>query len=295
MQVPASFEYVVATSVDDVIAKLAHDDDARVIAGGHSLLPMMKLRLASPGTLIDISRLEAELRYIRADGAGIRIGALATHRDVLESSLIAQRARVLSDCERVIADPLVRNMGTVGGSVAHADSAEDLAAALLTLDAAVGIRGPNGAREVALNEFYLGPYTTVLEPGELVTEIHLPRGASRGAYLKVERRAGDWAAAAVGVSFDLASAALSNVRIGLCAVGSTSLRAPKAEALLEGKTPDASVLKQAAEAAAAECEPVGDGRGSAAYKRNLIRVLLPRAIQRALTAGSSNGSTFHAN
>ena len=295
MQVPASFEYVVATSVDDAIAKLSADDDARVIAGGHSLLPMMKLRLASPGTLIDLSHLESELRYIRADGPGIRIGALATHRDVIESPLLAQRARVLPDAEHVIADPLVRNLGTVGGSVAHADSAEDLAAALLTLDALVGIKGPNGAREAPLNEFYLGPYTTVLEPGELVTEIHLPRGASRGAYLKVERRAGDWAAAALGVSFDLDSAALKDVRIGLCAVGSTSLRAPKAEALLEGKTPDAALLKQAGETAAAEAEPIGDGRGSEAYKRNLIRILLPRAIQRALAAGSSNGSTIHAN
>ena len=295
MQVPASFDYVVAASVDDAIAKLAADEDARVIAGGHSLLPMMKLRLASPGTLIDLSALAAELRYVRADGDAIRIGALATHRDVRESPLLAERARVLVEAERVIADPLVRNMGTVGGSVAHADSAEDLAAALLSLDATVGIRGPKGAREVPLTEFYLGPYTTVLEQGELITEIRIPRGAARGAYLKVERRAGDWAAAAVGVSFDLDSGALSNVRIGLCAVGSTSLRAPKAEALLEGKTPDLSVLKQAGETAAAESEPIGDGRGSEAYKRNLVRILLPRAIQGALSAGSSNGSTIHAN
>ena len=255
----------------------------------------MKLRLASPGTLIDLSRLESDLRYVRADGDGIRIGALATHRDVLESPLLAQRAAVLVDSERVIADPLVRNMGTVGGSVAHGDSAEDLAAALLALDASVGVKGPNGSRDVPLSEFYLGPYTTVLEQGEIVVEIHVPRGASRGAYLKVERRAGDWAAAAIGVAFDLDSGALKNVRIGMCAVGPTSLLAPKAAALLEGKTPDASLLKQAGETAAAEAEPVGDGRGSEAYKRNLVRVLLPRAVQRALTAGSSNGSTFHAN
>jgi carbon-monoxide dehydrogenase medium subunit len=148
---------------------------------------------------------------------------------------------------------------------------------------------------VPLGTFYLGPYTTVLEQGELVTEIRLPRGAACGAYLKVERRAGDWAAAAVGVSFDLGSGALTNVRIGLCAVGATSLRAPKAEALLEGKKPDASVLKQAGDAASAEAQPVGDGRGSEAYKRNLIRVLLRRAVERALGAGSSNGSTLHAN
>jgi carbon-monoxide dehydrogenase medium subunit len=295
VQVPASFDYVVAASIDDAIGKLAHDDDARIIAGGHSLLPMMKLRLASPATLIDISRLEGDLRYVREDGPGLRIGALATHRDLLESPVVAQRGRVLADAERVIADPLVRNMGTVGGSVAHADSAEDLAAALLTLDAMVGIRGPNGAREVALDEFYLGPYTTVLEPGEMVVEIHLPRGAARGAYLKVERRAGDWAAAALGISFDLDSAALKNVRIGLCAVGATSLRAKNAEAILEGKTPDPALLKQAAEAAAAECEPVADGRGSEAYKRNLVRVLVPRAAQRALAASSVNGSTYHAN
>jgi carbon-monoxide dehydrogenase medium subunit len=286
---------VVAASLDDAIARLAADDDARVIAGGHSLLPMMKLRLASPGTLIDLSRLEGELRYVRADGDGLRIGALATHRDILESRLVAQRAVVLTEAEKVIADPLVRNMGTVGGSIAHGDAAEDLAAAFLALDALVGVRGPKGAREIALDGFYLGPYTTVLEPGEVVVEIHLPRGASHGAYLKVERRAGDWAAAALGFTCDVEAGALRNARIGLCAVGPTSLRAKRAEGLLEGRPAEVATVKAAAEAAAADCEPVADARGSEAYKRNLVRTLLPRAITRALGGGSSNGSAVHAN
>jgi aerobic carbon-monoxide dehydrogenase medium subunit len=289
VQVPASFDYVVATSVDDAIARLKADDDARAIAGGHSLLPMMKLRLASPGTLIDISGL-SELRYVRADGDVLRIGALATHADILSSPLIAGRARVLIDAERVIADPLVRNMGTVGGSVAHADAAEDLAAALVALDAIVTVRGPGGSRDVGLDAFYVGPYTTVLEAGEIVTEIRLPRPVAYGAYLKVERRTGDWAAAAIGVTFEQQGGALRNVRIGMCAVGPTTLRATNAQAILEGAGADDATLKRAAEAAAAEAEPITDARGSVEFKRGLIRTLLPRAVRRALNPGGSNGA-----
>ena len=292
VQVPAPFDYAVATSLDDAIARLAADGDARLIAGGHSLLPMMKLRLATPSALIDISPLEHDLRYIRENGTGVAIGALATHRDVLASPLLAERARTLVDAERVIADPLVRNMGTVGGSIAHGDPAEDLPAALLTLDAVVAVRGPNGAaREIALEEFYQGPYMTVLEPAEIVVEIRLPRAIEKGAYLKVERRAGDWAAAALGFSCDLSGGTLKNVRIGLCAVGAYATRARKAEAALENHPPESAVLRTAAEAAAAECEPVTDARGSETYKRNLIRTLLPRAVERAVGAASSNGGT----
>jgi len=294
VQVPASFEYVVASSLDDAVNRLAKDDDARVMAGGHSLLPMMKLRLASPGTIVDISALEPQLRYITADGDALRIGALSTHRDVLEAPLVAQRARLLVDAERMIADPLVRNMGTVGGSVAHADAAEDLAAALVALDASVSVRGPNGSRDIALAGLYVGPYTTVLEAGEIITEIRVPRAVRFSAYLKVERRAGDWSAAAVGVSCDLREGTLSGVRIGMCAVGPTTLRAKTAEALLEGKKPEGDLLRKAGEAAAAEADPVDDARGDAAFKRGLLKVLVPRAFERALSAGA-NGSTFHAN
>jgi carbon-monoxide dehydrogenase medium subunit len=179
--------------------------------------------------------------------------------------------------------------------VAHADAAEDLAAAFFALDAIVAVRGPAGSREVPIAEFYLGPYTTVLESGELVAEIRLPRRAGVSAYLKVERRAGDWAAAALGFAGDFTGGTLQNVRIGMCAVGSTTLRAKNAEAALEGKAPDAATLAKAGELAAAEAEPIDDARGSAAFKRGLIRTLLPRAVQRAIAPRSSNGSSFHAN
>jgi carbon-monoxide dehydrogenase medium subunit len=256
---------------------------------------MMKLRLASPGTLIDISALTNELRYVKQDGDALRIGALATHRDVLESPLVAQRARLLIDAERVIADPLVRNMGTVGGSVAHADAAEDLAAAFMALDAIVSVRGPDGARDVPIEAFYLGPYTTVLEAGEIVTEIRLPRAVGHSAYLKVERRAGDWSAAALGFTCDLEGSTLRNVRIGMCAVGQTTLRAQNAEAILEGAAPDDALLKRAGEAAAAESDPTADARGSVEFKRGLIKTLLARAVRRALdpnttSKGASNGA-----
>jgi len=191
----------------------------------------------------------------------------------------------------VIADPLVRNMGTVGGSVAHADAAEDLAAALVALDAIVTVRGTGGTRDVPLESFYLGPYMTVLAAGEIVTEIRLPRPVAHSAYLKVERRAGDWSAAALGFTCDLQDGVLRNARVGMCAVGQTTLRAKQAEAILEGAAPGDDVLKRAAEAASAEAEPTGDARGSVEFKRGLIRTLLPRAVRRALATTTSNGGS----
>ncbi len=299
MQVPAAFDYVVAHSVDEALALLkARGPDARVMAGGHSLLPMMKLRLASPTAIVDIAPLDTELRYIRADGTGVRVGALATHRDLLEAPLVRERAPILVDAEHLIADPLVRNMGTVGGSVAHGDAAEDLAAAFTALDGIVTIRSSNGARELPIDRFYLGPFTTALEEGELVTEIRWERLARSSAYVKVERRYGDYAAAALGVAFDLAAdGTLANVRLGMCGVGSTTLRARNAQAFLEGKKPDRATLAQAGKIAAGESEPIDDSRGSADYKRDLVRVLTPRVIERALHRGSAsgNGGTVHAN
>lgn len=294
MQVPSAFEYAVAHSIDDVLALLkTHGPEARIMAGGHSLLPMMKLRLASPSTIVDISRLEPELRYIRADGDGFRIGALATHRDVLEHSAFVARLPLLTDAEHLIADPLVRNMGTVGGSIAHGDPAEDLAAAFVAVDGIVSVRSTAGTRDVPIDAMYLGPYTLALEEGELVTEIRWSRTPAYSAYLKVERRYGDYAAAAIGVAFDRIDGALRNVRIGMCGVGSTTLRATNAQAFLEGKTPSPATLAEGAELASRECDPIDDSRGSADYKRDLVRVLVARAIERALRR-NANGA-IHAN
>jgi carbon-monoxide dehydrogenase medium subunit len=299
MQVPASFDYAVARSVDEALMLLKErGPDARVIAGGHSLLPMMKLRLASPAAIVDIAPLEAELRYIRADGTGLRVGALATHRDLLESALVRERAPLLVDAEHLIADPLVRNMGTAGGSIAHGDAAEDLAAAFTALDGIVSIRSSSGMRELPIDRLYLGPFTTALEEGELIVEIRWERPALRSAYVKVERRYGDYAAAALGVAFDLApDGTLAGVRIGMCGVGSTTLRARNAQAFLEGKKPERATLAQAGRIAGDESEPLDDARGSAAYKRDLVRVLTPRAIERALQRHSAagNGGANHAN
>jgi aerobic carbon-monoxide dehydrogenase medium subunit len=251
VQVPAAFDYSVANSVDDALALLQrYGSDARVMAGGHSLLPLMKLRLASPSVIIDISKLDSELRYIRRDGDGFRVGALTTHRDLLENAPVAQYAPLLIDAESVIADPLVRNLGTVGGSVAHGDPAEDLSAAFVALRAVASVRGPSGSREIPIDAFYIGPYTTALEDGEIVTEIRWTRDAKQSAYLKVERRYGDYAAAAIGVVFDLESGRFKNAGIGMCGVGPTTLPATQAQNFLEGKSPDPDVLRQAGELAA---------------------------------------------
>ncbi len=201
MQTPAAFEYERATSVEGAIASLARlGPEARIIAGGHSLLPMMKLRLANPEHLIDINDL-AELAYIREEGDEIRIGALTRHVDLLDSELLAERYPVFRDAERVIADPVVRNRGTIGGSLCQADAAEDLSAVCSAAKATVVIRGTEGERVVAMDEFHVGPYMTAVGDGEMLTEVRLPLRAGGGsAHEKVERRAGDWAIAAASAA-----------------------------------------------------------------------------------------------
>ncbi len=283
MQVPARFDYEVAGSVDEAIELLRrHGPEAYLMAGGHSLVPMMKLRLASPEVVIGIHKLDGELRYIEDEGGVLRIGALARHRDVGESAVIREHYTLLADAEKLIADPLVRNMGTVGGALAHADPAEDLPAAFTALGCEVVVRGPNGERTIDVDDLYLGPFETSIESDEIMTEVRVPSAPDGSSYFKMERRAGDYASASVGVALSMGDGAIRNVRIGLCSVGSKTLRATEAEAALEGQSPDAALYERAGEAAAAECDPTEDSRGTVAYKRDLVRVLLGRALEQAV-------------
>lgn len=283
MQVPARFEYEVATSVDEVISLLQrHGPEARVVAGGHSLIPMMRLRLASPKVLIDIHELEDELRYVRDDGGVLRIGALARHRDVLESGLIEERYPLLGEAEALIADPLVRNMGTVGGSLANGDPGEDLPAAFVALGCEVVARGPDGERTIDVDDLYTGFYETVLEPDEILIEARVSRVPDASSYVKVKRRTGDYAAAAIGVALDMYGEEIQDVRIGMCGVGTTTLRARGAEDLLRGQRPDAELYRQAGERAAEESDPIEDARGPVPYKLDMVKILVGRALEKAV-------------
>lgn len=287
MQVSARFDYEVAASVEDAIGLLLkHGEDAHVIAGGHSLLPMMKLRLASPDVLIDIHRLEDELRYIREEDGVLRIGALTRHQELLESETARERYQLLADAERLIADPLVRNMGTVGGALAHADPAEDLPAAFTALGGEIVVRGSSGERTIAVDDFYLGPYETALEPGEIVIEARVPRAPGGSAYTKVERRAGDWTAASVGVALDMNGGEIENIRIGMSGVGDRVLRATAAEDVLRGQRPGDELYWTAGEAAAGACNPIEDARGTPEYKKDLVRVILGRTVAKAVERAS---------
>ena len=283
MQVPARFEYEVAASVDEAISLLQrHGPEARLIAGGHSLIPMMKLRLASPEVLVDIHKLDDELRYIRDDGGVLKIGALARHKDVLESELVKGRYALLADAEALIADPLVRNMGTVGGALANGDPGEDLPAAFVALGCEVVVRGPDGERTIAVEDLYAGFYETTLEPGEIITEARVSRVPDASFYTKVKRKTGDYASAAIGVAVWMGEEEIEDVRIGMCGVGSTTLRAREAEEVLKGQWPDADLYRRAAERAAEESDPLDDARGTPAYKRDLVRVLVGRAMEQVV-------------
>lgn len=282
MQTSASFEYERATSVEGAIASLQRlGSEARIIAGGHSLLPMMKLRLANPDHLIDINDL-TELSYIREQGDGIAIGALTRHVDLLKSELLAEHFPLFRDAENVIADPVVRNRGTIGGSLCQADAAEDLSAVCTAVKAKVVIRGSGGERVVGIEDFHIGPYTTAVGEGELLTEVRLqlrPGGGS--AHEKVERRAGDWAIAAASAALWLEGGRIVDAGLALSAVGPTTIQLSRAEELLRGKAPSEELYAQAGEIAAADCSPSVDGRGPIDYKRHLAGVLTTRALRRA--------------
>jgi aerobic carbon-monoxide dehydrogenase medium subunit len=282
LQTPAPFEYERATSVEGAIAALARrGPEARIIAGGHSLLPMMKLRLAAPEHLIDINDLH-ELAYIREQDGEIRIGALTRHVDLLESELLARHYPLFADAEQVIADPVVRNRGTIGGSLCQADAAEDLSSVCSAAKATVVIRGSDGERTVGMEAFHVGPYMTAVGAGEMLTEIRLPirRGAG-SAHEKVERRAGDWAIAAASAALWLDGGTIAEAGVALSAVGITTIHLTRAEELLRGKAPSEELFAQAGAIASEDCSPSADGRGPVDYKRHLAGVLTHRALRRA--------------
>jgi aerobic carbon-monoxide dehydrogenase medium subunit len=289
VQVPAPFEYDRATSVDNALELLERlGPEARVVAGGHSLLPMMKLRLAVPEHLVDINDLESELGYIRVEGDQIRIGALTRHREILASDTLDVHFPIFRDAERVIADPPVRNRGTIGGALCQADPAEDLSAVCAACHADVVIRSRSGERVVPMAEFHVGPYETAVGDGEMLVEVRLPMRPGPGsAYEKVERRAGDWAVAAIGVSLWVdtgpnksGTMRIEDVGIGVSALGDV-LRAPRAEEALKGGEPTDETFDAAARIVAEDCKPTTDGRGSEEYKRHLAAELTRRALRRA--------------
>jgi aerobic carbon-monoxide dehydrogenase medium subunit len=280
VQTPPPFEYERATSVEGALASLQRSD-ARVIAGGHSLLPMMKLRLASPAYLVDINDLD-ELSYIREEDGHVAIGALTRHAELLDSELLARHWPIFREAELVIADPVVRNRGTIGGSLCQADAAEDLSAVCSALRADVVIRGPGGVRTVTMDEFHVGPYMTAVKDGELLTEVRIPlRSGGGSAHEKVERRAGDWAIAAASAALWVDGGKIVEAGIALSAVGPTTIHLSRAEELLRGSAPSDELFEQAGQVASEDCNPFADGRGPVDYKRHLAGVLTRRALSRA--------------
>jgi carbon-monoxide dehydrogenase medium subunit len=288
MQVPGPFEYERATSVDHAVGLLDRlGDGALIVAGGHSLLPMMKLRIANPEYLVDINDLAAELGYVVVEGGAeptqVRIGAMARHRQVLESDELAAVCPIFRDAERVIADPVVRNRGTIGGSLCQADPAEDLTTVNAVLGAVCVVRGPTGEREIPIDDFLEGPYETSLAFNEMLIEVRIPlRPNSSSAYAKVERRVGDWAVAAAGAAVTLDNGSIAAARVGLTAVN------PDAEALaavseaLVGKPAVEETFAEAGRGASQACDPASDMRGSADYKRHLASELTIRTLRTAV-------------
>jgi carbon-monoxide dehydrogenase medium subunit len=290
LQTPAPFGYERATTVEGALQALEeHGSEARIIAGGHSLLPMMKLRLANPEYLVDINEL-AELAYIREDAGEIRIGALTRHVDLLKSELLVRRYPLFRDAEEVIADPVVRNRGTIGGSLCQADAAEDLSAACSAAKAQVVIRGAGGERVVDMEGFHVGPYMTAVGDGEILTEVRLRvRPGAGSAHEKVERRAGDWAIAAASAAVWMDGSTIADVGIALSAVGLTTIHLARAEELLRGQAPSEELFAQAGGIASEDCSPMPDGRGPVDYKRHLAGVLTHRALRRAAARAQEQG------
>jgi carbon-monoxide dehydrogenase medium subunit len=283
MQVPAPFQYERARSVDHALELLGRlGEGARVIAGGHSLLPMMKLRLVRPDYLIDINDV-AELDYIRDDGDTLRIGALTRHATLLASDTVRRLVPMITDAERVIADPVVRNRGTIGGSLCQADPAEDLTSVCDAMFAQVVVRGREGERVMSMNEFHVGPYETAVADDEILTEIRLPvRPGAGNAYEKVERRVGDWAIAAAAVAVWMPNGTIDHVGVGLTAVGVDNGGAARTQEFIRGREPSEELYAEAAWIATQESDPIDDQRGSAAYKRHLVGELTSRALRRAV-------------
>jgi carbon-monoxide dehydrogenase medium subunit len=266
--IPAAFEYERAGSVEQAVELLGRDEDAKLLAGGHSLIPLLRLRFARPTLLVDIGRLD-NLRYVREDGDRIVIGALTRHVDLARDPVLTQGCALISEAAASIGDPQVRHRGTIGGSIAHGDSASDMGAILLTLDADLAAHGPGGERSISAADFFTGPFETALERDEVLTEIRVPK-VERGTYLKYVRRAQDWAT--VGVA---AARIDGRVHVGLTSMGPTPLRAHAVEQALEGGASPADAAAHAAEGT----KPPSDVSGSSEYRAHLAQVLVRRALE----------------
>jgi carbon-monoxide dehydrogenase medium subunit len=280
--IPLAFDYEVAESVDHAIELLGqHGDEAKLLAGGHSLLPIMKLRLAAPTVLVDIGRL-SDLNYVRDEGDTLAIGAMTRHCDMERDSTLQEHCGLVTYTASLVGDPSVRHRGTIGGSVSHGDAASDLPSALLALDATFVVRGPNGERTVASGDFFRDYLQTTLEPDEVLTEIRVPKLKGAGwSYKKFNRRAQDWAVVGAAAVVERSNGSIGSARIGLTNMGSTPLRATAAESALSGADP--SSVAEATRSADEGTSPSSDIAASAEYRRHLARVLSRRAVEEALS------------
>ncbi|HYY04394.1 MAG TPA: xanthine dehydrogenase family protein subunit M [Gaiellaceae bacterium] len=284
---PPNFEYFAPATLDEALSTLEQfGDEGKVLAGGMSLIPVMKLRFAAPRALVDINRIGG-LDHLSVD-AGLTIGALVRHKTCEKSELLRGRYGVLGVAAKQIADPIVRNLGTVCGSLAHADPQGDWGSVMLAVRAEVVARGPDGERTIPIDDFFLGPFTTALEPTEIVTEVRVPDAGTRagGTYLKLERKVGDFATVGVAVHASFSNGSVRRAGIALTGVGPTNLRADDAEQALEGRALDDDAIGEAARLAAEEAQPRSDVRGSAEYKRNAVRVLVARGLRAAKETAS---------
>lgn len=282
--IPAEFKYAAPKTVPEAIALLQTNPDAKILSGGQSLIPLMRFRLATPQFLVDINNIVG-LGYIREEGGWLRIGATVREDDLDNAPIVRSKYPLLHDTTRVIADPLVRNRATLCGNLAHADPANDHPATMLAYRSEVAATGPNGNRVIPIDEFFQGLFATALAPEEILTEVRIPMPPphSGGAYLKMERKVGDFATAGVAVQLNLdAAGKIEQIGIGMTNVGPLPIRATRSEDALRGKQPDDNLIGQAAQLAQEDCQPTSDLRGPEEYKRNLVRVVTMRAINQAL-------------
>jgi len=284
--IPEAFGYSAPTSLADAYALLhEHGDDAKILAGGHSLIPMMKLRFAAPTHLIDINNIPG-LSYIKEEDGLLKIGAMTKEVEVEDSELIKSRYHIFSDATKLIADPQVRNFGTLGGNLAHGDAANDHPAVMMALGASVEIASSTGTREVSLDDFFMGFYTTAVAHGEILTEIRIPAAGTRfgSAYHKAERKVGDYATAGVAAVIQLDdNGACIRAGLGLTNVSPTPMRVSRAEELLLGSSVSDEDIAQAARMASEDCSPSDDLRGDEDYKRHLVKVITKRMLNKALS------------
>ena len=282
--IPSSFDYLAPRTLDEAVTLLtAHAGDAKILAGGQSLIPMLKLRLTEPAVLVDLNRIPG-LAYVEEQGGALHIGALAREADLESSAIVRQRYQILVDTAAVIADPLVRNSATVCGNIAHGDPGNDHPATMLALDATFVVRGAKGERRIPAREFFLGLFSTALDTDDILTEIVIPRPPARsgGTYLKLERKVGDYATAGVAAQVTLDdTGGCARAGIGLTNVGAMPIAAVRAAEFLRNKPLDVATIAQAAEIASGEADPLEDRRGSAEYKRDVVRVLAARALRLA--------------